>query len=268
MGQRVWGIAGLVGAFGCTSLGPMPAMTGVTPVPAGRPSFEVQLATLPGYYLSSAVQKHPEGAAIGQVALTFEPDHWLHAPGLLVGGRVVGNEDSGTYAEPMLGYRLHLDEAHQLSLAGMGYGTYASESRRGASYRAARGGAEAGFDWRFLGEGKSGEAHLLASASLTALDASGEYCIDADNRYGVDCPEPTDQPGTVVSAKASGFYPGFVGGLALDLGRGIPQVFHGVRVVGYFGGGTMPSVVNAQQTDPRSYVSFGGSIAVAFGASQ
>jgi hypothetical protein len=244
----------------------MSAATGLTAVPAGRPSVEVQAAVLPGYYLSSAVQAHPEGAGIGQVALSFEPDHWLRVPGLVVAGRVVGNEDSGTYAEPIVGYRLHLDEARHFGLAAIGYGTYASESRRGASYEAARGGAEVGFDVRVLGEGQYGEVHLLASASLTALDADGEYCIDADNRYGVDCPEPPDAPGTLVSASASGFYPGVVGGLAFDIGRSMPVGFHGVRLVGYFGGGTLPSVIAAQQTDPRGYVSFGGAIAVAFGA--
>lgn len=266
--RRVVGTGFLLGALGCTSLGPMPATTGATAVPAGRPSFEGQLAALPGYYLSSAVQEDPKGAAIGQAAVTFEPDRWLQAPGFFVGGRVVGNEDSGTYAEPMLGYRTHLDDAHDLSLAGIGYGTYASESRRGASYTAARGGAEVAFDYRVIGEGKSGEVHLLASVALTALDADGEYCIDADNRYGVDCPEPPDPSGTLVTASAGGLYPSAVGGLALDLGRGIPDVFHGVRVVGYLGGGTMPSVIEAQQTSPRGYISLGASIAVAFGSPQ
>src|SRR5262245_56063744 len=42
---------------GCTALGPMPATTAVAPLPAGRPSFEVQVGALPGYYLSSSVQQ-------------------------------------------------------------------------------------------------------------------------------------------------------------------------------------------------------------------
>jgi hypothetical protein len=221
---------------------------------------------MPGYYLSSAVQEEPKGAAIGQAAITFEPDRWLQTPGLFVGGRVVGNEDAGTYGEPMLGYRAYVDQAQQLSVAGVGYATYASANRRGASYTAARGGGEAAADFNITGQSRIAELHALASASLTVLSADGSYCIDANNRYGVDCPEPGNPPGTLVSASASGFYPGVVGGLALDFARGVPTAFHGLRLAGYVGGGTMPSVIGAQQTDARGYASFGLSIAMALGA--
>jgi hypothetical protein len=257
-----------LGALGCTSLGPMPASTGVSPVPVARPSFTGQLAVLPGYYLSSVVQEDAKGAAIGQAMLTFEPDRWLRAPGLVLGARSVGNEEAGVYGEPMIGYRAYLDQAERLSLGGVGYGTYANESRRGASYSAARGGAEGAVDFNVTGHSRIAELHVLASASLTALDADGEYCIDANNRYGVDCPEPPDPVGTVVSASAKGLYPGFVGGLALDIGRGIPAVFHGIRLAGYAGGGTMPTVIGAQQESARSYASIGLSIAIGFGAKQ
>jgi hypothetical protein len=232
----------------------------------GRPSVDVQVAALPGYYLSSAVVSDPEGAAINQAAVTLEPDHWLQVPGLIVGGRVVGNEDAGTFGEPMLGYRAHLDEAHRFNLAAIGYGTYASGSNRWASYSALRGGGEVVFDVRVLGQGKYGEVHLLAAGSLTALDVEGEYCIDADNRYGVDCPEPPDPPGPRVSASAQGLYPSAVGGLALDFARDEPVLVHAVRVVGYFGGGSMPAVIDAQQTSPRGYTSFGVSVELALGA--
>jgi len=257
-----------LGALGCTSLGPMPATTGVSAVPGARPEFNGQLGWMPGYYLSSAVQEKPKGAAIGQAALTFEPDRWLSIPGVVVGARAVGNEDSGVYGEPMLGYRAHLDQAKSLSLGGMAYGTYATESRRGAYYSAARGGLEGAFDFRVTGQSQIIELHLLASASLTGLDANGEYCIDANNRYGIDCPEPPDPPGRVVAASASGIYPGLVGGAALDFARGIPSLFHGVRVTGYLGGGTMPSVIEAQQTTPRGYASIGLALSVGLGAKQ
>jgi hypothetical protein len=244
----------------------MPATTAVSAVPMGRPSVAVQVAALPGYYLSSAVVRHPDGAAINQAAVTFEPDHWLKTPGLILGGRIVGNEDAGTFGEPMLGYRAHLDDEHRFNLAGIGYGTYASGSNRGASYSALRGGGEVAFDVRAIGEGKYGEVHLLVTASLTALDVDGEYCIDADHRYGVDCPEPPDPPEPRVSASAQGFYPSAVGGLALDFARGEPVLVHDVRLIGYFGGGSMPAVIEAQQTSPRGYTSFGISVELALGA--
>src|SRR5437764_1223797 len=38
----------MLAATGCTALGPMPATTAVAPLPAGRPSFEVQVGALPG----------------------------------------------------------------------------------------------------------------------------------------------------------------------------------------------------------------------------
>ena len=79
----------------CTALGPMPAATGVAPLPVSRPGAELQLGGVPGYYLSSSVAQKVRGTSIPQVALLFEPDELIGVPGLVVGGRYVGDEDSG-----------------------------------------------------------------------------------------------------------------------------------------------------------------------------
>ena len=37
---------------GCTTLGPMPATTGVAAIPSGRPGVEAQIGVVPSYHLS------------------------------------------------------------------------------------------------------------------------------------------------------------------------------------------------------------------------
>src|SRR5262249_46264781 len=113
---------------GCTTLGPMPATTGVASLPAGRASLEVQAAAVPGYYLSSAVQKDPKGAAISQAALLVEPDSIIHVPGLVVGARYVGDSSKGGYPEPMLGYRAFVDADNRIAVSAVGFATHGSGS--------------------------------------------------------------------------------------------------------------------------------------------
>jgi hypothetical protein len=48
-----------------------------------------------------------------QLSLLFEPDRLIGAPGLFAGARLVGNDDSGTHAEPLLGYRRELAGEHR-----------------------------------------------------------------------------------------------------------------------------------------------------------
>src|SRR5205085_5009216 len=98
-------VSGTLAMTGCTALGPMPATTGVAPLAAGRPSFELQVGGMPGYYLSSSVQQPPKGSSIAQAAILVEPDDIIHVPGLIVGGRYVGESAEGGYPEPMVGYR-------------------------------------------------------------------------------------------------------------------------------------------------------------------
>ena len=97
-------IGGLVAALphpGCTTLGPMPATTGIAFSPAGRPSGEIGFGVVPGYYLSSGVLGSPKGSGLQQGSLLLEPDRWLRVPGLVVGARTIGDSKDGGYLEPL-----------------------------------------------------------------------------------------------------------------------------------------------------------------------
>src|SRR5262245_39820513 len=139
-------VLGLTSA--CTTLGPMPATTGARYAPAARPDITLSAAAVPGYFLSSAVQKDAKGAPIGQASVMVEPDRWVDLPGAVVGGRYVGKSDQGGYPEPMLGYRAYLDGEKRLALGGLAYGTRGSGESERASYEAWRVGGEIGSDVR------------------------------------------------------------------------------------------------------------------------
>jgi hypothetical protein len=241
----------------------MPATTALSVVPAGRPRAEVGLAAIPGYYLSSAVSEDPQGAAVRQASLVVEPDEWLGVPGLLVGARAVGSDDIGVYGEPMLGYRHAFGDAGRLSLGAVGFGTKASASENHASYEATRIGAELGGDLRITPKYSVLELHVLLGGSLTALDASGNYCLDAGGRHGVDCP---DESPVRSHASASGFYPALNAGLAFDLAQHLDLAFHGARLAFLYSGGFMPRVVSAEQVDPEPYGSFGLALTLYLGS--
>jgi hypothetical protein len=247
---------------GCTALGPMAATTGVTSIPAGRPSFEGSVGVVPGHYLSAGVEAEPKGASIGQGAILVEPDSIIHVPGLIVGGRYVGSSTAGGYLEPMVGYRTYIGNDHMLAISAVGYATHGSGSRSNASYSATRGGAEAGVDLRVTPEFEWFELHLSAAASLTGISAKGRYCVDSQHRYGVDCP---DTPEPRIDASAGGIYPSGVGSIAIDVGRRLRGEFHGGRIALFGGGGTMPRLVGGQQESAAPYASAGLTLTVGFG---
>ena len=234
----------------------MAATTGVVAVPAGRPSLEGSIGAMPGHYLSAGVQESPKGAGIGQAAIMVEPDSVIHVPGLIVGGRYVGSSNSGGYPEPMVGYRTYLGADHLLAVSAVGYATHGSGSQKDASYSATRGGAEAGIDFRVTPEFEWFELHLSAAASLTGISARGSYCVDANRRYGMDCPDPPD-PQSRMEASAGGLYPSGVGSIAIDVGRRLKGEFHGGRLALMGGGGTMPRVVGGQQEGAQPYAAAG-----------
>jgi hypothetical protein len=246
----------------CTSLGPMPATTGVVSLPAGKPSFEMQAGVLPAYYLSSGVTETPKGTPIAHGALLIEPDRVIKVRGLVVGGRYVGGPDKGGYPEPMIGYRTYLGEDRLLAVSAVGYGTYATGSSGVASYRAARGGAEAGVDVRLTPASNWFELHLSANASLTGLSASGRYCLDAQQRFGTDCPDEGAAPAL---ARAGGFYPAGTAAIAVDTARHFHGVFHGMRIALMAGGGTMPRLVGAEQASAHTYAAAGLSLTLGLG---
>lgn len=252
---------------GCTTLGPMPASTGLSAVPAGRPDGEIGFGPTPGYFLSAGTQASPEGAGLTQGSLVIEPDRLIHLPGLIVGARRVGSADSGAYFEPLAGYRLHLDHAQRVSAMAVGYFTKASGTKDGASYKATRGGAEVGFDARITPQNRWFELHASASAALTGLSASGHYCLDSAGQFGVTCADPP-VPASMTAVSVSGLYPSATAGVALDLFRHHESFFHGGRLGLLFATGTLPTATGGQQKSAHWYTAAGAALTVAFGAAR
>lgn len=246
----------------------MPAMTGLSPVFEGRPGGEAQVGVMPGYFLSDAVREQdPEGAGIQQALLMVEPGRAIGVPGLSLGTRFVGKKENGGYLEPMLRYRLALDDGHRASLGLTGYGTRASGSLSDASYSATRSGLELGLDVRLTPETSWGELHFVGVAAATALVANGEYCTDEEGRFGVDCPDSGD-PRTRQRAEVSGLYPALGASLALDFSRRALQAVHAVRLAIHVAAGTLPRVELGQQRHLRTYGQGGVSLSMEFGAAR
>jgi hypothetical protein len=260
--------AWLVGlASGCTVLGPMPATSGLNPVPNPRPGIEVGLAAVPGYFLSETVQD-PEGEPSepgAQVSGMIEPGSLIDLPGLSIGARWVGGGDGAGYAEPMLRYRRYLDAQQRFALAGVAFGTYAKESYMKLEYSALRLGGEAMADVRLTPKSQWLEVHLGVSAAATALDAEGSYCLDRDSRWGTDCGLSSGPP---VKTSVGGVYPSGTGALALHSGRHLLGVFHGLRLALMGSVGSQPEVEHAKQQDARAYASAGLSLTLGLGASE
>jgi len=255
----------LLGTLGaCTTLGPTPAMTGIPSPPLERPGVELQVAAVPGYFLSSAATEEPKGSVLPQVAAVFEPDELIQVPGLLVGARYAGDDDAGAALEPLLGYRTYLDNDKRFSLAALGFLAYASGAANSASFTALRGGLEAGVDARITPRSRYAEVHTNLGLTFTALNAEGAYCLTASGPYGVDCPEePSEQ--RRVKAEVSGLFPSAHAGISLDFARHLRAPFHGLRLALDFAGGTMPTVQNGEQHSAVIYGSGGLSLTVGVG---
>ena len=124
----------------CTTLGPMPATTGISALPAERPGGEVQTAMMPVFFLSDTTQTEmPSPHGSPQLAAVLEPDRLLGTKGLILGARTWG-ETGDSVVEPMIGMRKKLDD--RFAIAGIAYGTQARGESDGASYRATRLGGE------------------------------------------------------------------------------------------------------------------------------
>jgi hypothetical protein len=249
-------------AGACTTLGPMPAATLVSALPAARPEVEVQVAAAPGYFLSSGATADPKGSAIPQLEALFEPDR-LIVPGLFIAGRAVGAKESGTIVEPILGYRHAFGDG--FALGALVYGSHASTTTKHATYSATRVGAEVAGDALVTGVSRWVELHLTAAISLTGLSGDGSYCLDANSQYGVDCPDP---PTNLTSARGDGAYPSGSAGVALEILRHHDSVFHGGRLALVGVAGTMPTFVGGAQADATPYVSLGLSLSLAVGATE
>jgi len=248
-------------ASGCTTLGPMPATTGVAAIPSGRPGMEAQVGGVPSYHLSSSASR-ARGSVVGQAAVLVEPDRWIGVPGLLLGGRLFGKGED-TPVEPLIGYRRALDE--QFAVAVVGYGTSKRASSRGAAYRAPPAGAEVAADARIVAIASWLSLHSQAAASLTYVDASGAYCVDAAG-IGKDCTDGDPSDDMTAAGRIRGAYPSGTATLALDVGRTPGGLFHGGRVALMLAGGLMPRAVGGVQEEARGYFSVGATLTLGLGS--
>jgi hypothetical protein len=253
----------LLSASACTTLGPMPSTTGIAMAPAARPDVEVHAGLVPGYYLSSAVEKGPSGAPVRELGAVLEPDRLISVPGLIVGARYAGEPATGAAPEPLVGYRATVGTDHSLGVAFVAFGTHAQASQKQASFSATRGGAEVGGDLRLTPESSWVELHLDASAALTGLSAHGSYCLDQNGKYGADCP---DTGAVLTGVNAGGFYPSVNAGVSLTFAQHMASAFHGGRLDLGVGGGTMPRVLAGEQGSGLGYATAGATLTLGFGA--
>lgn len=237
---------------GCTTLGPMPATTGVTAVPIGRPGAEVQAGPVPGFFLSSSARAKSEGAPIMQASAMFEPDRWLRVPGLVLGARLFG-QSGDTPGEPYIGYRKKLRD--DLAIGGGVYGTSKRSSKQLASYHATRIGAEAALDAR-VWESTWFGLHVQGAVAATRIDASGEYCVD-DTGIAKDCNVDDPAANTLIDGSQEGIYPAATGTIALAFAKGRDGVFDGARLAVMFATGMMPMLRDGMKTGTDTYASGG-----------
>ena len=259
-GHRLLAVFIALATGACTTLGPMPATTAISAIPAARPEAAVQVDAVPAYYLSSGATRDPEGTAVPQLLALFDPDR-LVLPGLIVAVRAVGSSGAGSFIEPIVGYRLALSD--RFAGAVLVYGAHASGDQNGARFSAGRFGGELQADVRLTPENPWAELHLSWGVALTGLSGDGHHCVGADG-YGVDCFVSADQ----VDLHASGAYVAASAAVAVELFRHRQSWFHGGRVALGVAGGTMPTYRGGIQGDAAVYESLGLSMSWAVGTRQ
>jgi hypothetical protein len=250
-------LAAILAATACTSLGPMPATTGMSAVPANRAGVEAQVAAVPTYFLSAAASTQ-HATVTQQAALLVEPDR----NGFVIGGRVFG-EDSDSGTEPMVGYRRRLDDG--ISVAAVAFGTAMHAGAGIANYRATRGGAELAIDAKVIEIASWLAIHGQASVSATAISASGTYCVNSTG-IGTDCDESRPDTNRIVDGSFSGIFPSATATLALDLGRRPTGILHSLRLALMGSVGEMPRLVDGRPQSGRAYSAVGLSLTFALGA--
>lgn len=246
----------------CTTLGPVPGTTAISPVEAGRTTVEVSAGGVPGFNLSATTREELEGAPIRQLSAVIEPAAALGIPGLILGARAVGpNHD--VQPEPMIGYRRSFGDDRNLSALAVVHGTHASGDDDGASYQATRIGGELAVDYRVLGEQRWVEPHVFATVSATGVSADGRYCVDAEG-YGRDC----DEPDTRIRGHVRGVYPMATAGVAVHGFAHRSSWFHGARAAAMVGAGAMPQVISGEAERMQAYVTFGVMVSLAVGSAE
>jgi hypothetical protein len=246
-------------ATACTTLGPMPATTGLSAVPTNRPGAEVQAAVMPVFFLSDAAHEgDPDGAASPQLSAILEPDRLFGSKGLILGARTWG-ESGDSPVEPMIGLRRRLDDT--FAIAGIVHGGFAHGASSGASYSATRLGGEVAMDATILPLGYL-EVHAQATLAATYLDARGSYCVGSTGE-ATDC----DSYSRLIDGNLAGVYTSATAGMSLDIARRRHGVLHGIRLAALAAVGAMPRIRDGIQSQSNDhYRSFGLSLTIGLGS--
>lgn len=241
----------------CTTLGPMPSTTGISAIPQGRTGVELQGGGIPGFHLSTGVEKNTRGDSLKQLSGLVDLQALL--PGLLVGARAFG--DSGdSMVEPYVGYRTKVSD--EVSVGGVAFGTANRSGDNGASYYASRAGAELMADAQLIEFTDLIKLHGQVAATATRIAARGTYCTDGS--FGVDC--NGDDNDKYVTVHTSGIYSTGTAQLTLDFGRRPHGEIHDVQLSFLISLGSMPKVEAGKQIDSAGYASAGLLLSVGLGA--
>ena len=249
-------------ASACTTLGPMPATTGISAVPAGRPEIEAQAAVMPAYFLSQSAQDQPGAAPIPQASVLVEPDKWLGIPGLIAGARVYGG-DPDNAVELYVGLRRTVDADEDVSIAAIAYGTSQHSGQTHASYRADRFGGELALDLRWwkpfpwLSARTSRARSRRRRSTRRGRTASGPTARRSTAR--------TTGPITSSRARSTACSRRRPARIALDIGRSKTHLFNGARIALMMATGRMPLLVDGTQSGTGVYYEAGMSITLGFG---
>ncbi|MBA3452817.1 MAG: hypothetical protein H0T42_06990 [Deltaproteobacteria bacterium] len=246
-------------ASACTTLGPMPATTGISALPAQRPGGEVQAAVMPVFFLSDATREaEPGPQASLQLSALIEPDRLFGTKGLILGARTWGEAGDSPF-EPMVGLRKKLDD--RFAVAGIAYGTQARGDDGGATYRANRLGGELAVDALLLPFGWL-DFHIQATVAATYIDATGRYCVSGTGE-GTDCSEGSRE----VNGAVNGIYTSATAGASIDIARRSEGYLHSIRIAFLGAVGAMPRLRDGiQQPSQDSYHSFGLSLTIGVGS--
>jgi hypothetical protein len=244
----------------CTTLGPMPATTGISAVPSGRPGAEISAGATPGYMISEGTRDGgQDGSPTPQLLGVVEPGRLLGTRGLIAGARYVGRGDDMAL-EPMLGYRHRITA--RFTVAAVGHATTMGARADAASYAATRAGLEVSADAELVRPARWLAIHGQATVGATYLDAHGTYCTDAAGQ-GVDCAAEDDRR---VDARIQQAFPAATATLAVDLGRDYASSFHGSRIAVMGTAGLMPRVRDGVETGGQHYLTIGLAWTIGFGA--
>lgn len=242
----------------CTTLGPMPATTGISAMPIGRPGVEATVGVVPGFHASQSAQNEAKGTTINEISVLLDPDRWLGVKGFLVGGRMFG-QDGDRPLEPYIGYRRRLVEA--VSVGAVVFGS-TKRTKNYASYHGVRVGGEALIDVELYAPNEWARCHAQGAVQVARDMVSGVYCVDAEG-VGVDCQE-AEMSNTVIAGKFEGVFPSGTATLAVDVGKH-QGVFDSLRIAIMGTAGQMPLVLNGQETGTGNFFKIGLSLSVAFG---